>query len=50
VLWQTNDPGVIEHDHPELSEDDPHLQGAVATHRHAHVFVIDDHHRSWPTA
>ena len=47
VTWTANDPEVIEHDHPGLASDDPHLTGTPGK-RHAHVFVIDDHHRRWP--
>src|SRR5215216_5182194 len=47
AMWPADDPEVIEHDHPSLAPDDPHLQGATSN-RHAHVFVIDDHHRRWP--
>jgi len=46
-MWPADDPEVIEHDHPGLAPDDPHLQGAMQK-RHAHVFVIDEHHRRWP--
>ena len=47
AMWPADDPEVIEHDHPSLAPDDPHLQGATSN-RHAHVFVIDHHHRRWP--
>ena len=47
LLWPADDADVIAHEHPELAPDDPHLQGA-AQQRHAHVFVIDEHHRRWP--
>ena len=47
ILWPANDPEVIEHDHPGLAPDDPHLVDALQR-RHAHAFVIDDHHRRWP--
>ena len=47
AMWPAGDPGVIEHDHPNLAPDDPHLQGATQQ-RHAHAFVIDEHHRRWP--
>jgi H+ antiporter protein len=47
AMWPADDPEVIEHDHPRLAPDDPHLQGATSN-RHAHVFVIDHHHRRWP--
>lgn len=45
-LWPASDETVIEHSHPDLPPDHPHLQEHGTTHRH--VFVIDDHHRSWP--
>lgn len=48
ILWPANDPDVIEHDHADLAADDPHLRGAAQSKRHAHTFVIDDHHRRWP--
>lgn len=48
ILWPANDPDVIEHDHGDLAPDDPHLQDAPQSKRHAHTFVIDDHHRRWP--
>lgn len=48
TLWPANDPDVIEHDHLDLAAGDAHLQGAEASKRHAHAFVIDDHHRRWP--
>ncbi|MFL6812885.1 MAG: MFS transporter [Bradyrhizobium sp.] len=47
AMWPADDQEVILHDHPDLAPDDPHLQGA-AQKRHAHVFVIDEHHRRWP--
>lgn len=47
AMWPAKDREVIEHDHPGLAADDPHLQGATQK-RHAHVFVIDEHHRRWP--
>jgi len=47
AMWPADDPEVIEHDHPGLAPDDPHLQGATLQ-RHTHVFVIDEHHRRWP--
>ena len=47
-FWPDTDPDIIEHSHPELEPDDPHLQ---EHHRrtHVHVFTIDDQHRRWPT-
>lgn len=48
LMWPAKDPEVIEHDHPDLAADDPHLAGA-SRKRHTHVFVIDDVHTRWPT-
>ena len=36
IVWPVQDPEVIEHEH---------TQGGV---RHAHPFVVDDHHPTWP--
>jgi hypothetical protein len=46
-LWPAADPEVIEHAHPELPPDHPHLRNG-RSHRHAHAFRIDDLHRRWP--
>jgi len=50
ALWPSEDPDVIEHVHPELSPDHPHLaKGEILPdHRHAHPYVIDDLHFMWP--
>jgi MFS family permease len=45
-LWPANDPLIVPHSHPDLSEDDPHLRDHGA--EHAHTLVIDDLHRKWP--
>jgi len=47
-MWPALDPDILEHEHPELAPDHPHLTSAPArAHgRHAHAFVIDDAHRS----
>jgi H+ antiporter protein len=47
LMWPAKDPMVIEHDHPDLAVDDPHLAG-TSRKRHAHAFIIDDLHRRWP--
>lgn len=47
LTWPVRDPEVIEHDHPGVAPDDPHLADA-SRNRHAHVFVIDDLHARWP--
>jgi H+ antiporter protein len=46
-LWPAPDPDEIEHTHPDLSPNHPHLtehEGAG----HAHAFTIDDQHPRWP--
>jgi len=63
VLWPSHDPGIIEHTHEEIEHSHPLEGGAdhappIATRsgdthrhapiRHAHPFVIDDHHPVWP--
>ena len=48
-LWAPADPEGIEHEHTDLPTDHPHLKQFGGGRRHAHVFVIDDEHRVWPT-
>lgn len=51
MLWPADDPEVIEHSHPHLAPDHPHLRGHQGVgHRHAHAYVIDDVHPGWPSA
>jgi H+ antiporter protein len=45
MVWPVQDPKVIEHEHPELPTGHDHTQGGA---RHAHPFVVDDHHPTWP--
>jgi MFS family permease len=47
-LWPADDRSVLQHDHPDLPADHPHLAEHGA--RHAHPVVIDDLHRRWPRA
>lgn len=47
-LWPPADSRILAHEHPELPADHPHLQDAAGK-RHAHTFVIDALHASWPT-
>ena len=48
--WPADDRDVVEHEHPDLPNDHPHLRAhPVEQARHRHVFVIDDEHRAWPT-
>lgn len=48
--WPKNDPEVIAHEHSDLPTNHPHLTDSENSHgKHAHAFVIDDVHTSWPT-
>jgi H+ antiporter protein len=47
-VWPSSDPDVVEHDHPELAPDHPHVLEHQTRTAHAHDFVIDDLHRRWP--
>lgn len=51
-VWPGSDPEVLEHTHDSLPPDHPHLHDGAARHwhRHAHAFVIDDLHSTWPHA
>jgi MFS family permease len=51
-VWPAKDIEQLEHSHPELPPDHPHLKSGerVATHRHVHRYVIDDLHYMWPHA
>ncbi|MEU6826706.1 MFS transporter [Streptomyces atriruber] len=52
LLWPAHDPARLAHVHTTLPADDPHLADAHAgPHgwRHAHDYVIDVRHPSWPT-
>ncbi|GAB4521760.1 MAG: MFS transporter [Roseibium sp.] len=46
-LWPSGDRSVLDHEHPDLPPDHPHLKTAHGK-RHAHAFVIDSLHHSWP--
>jgi H+ antiporter protein len=50
-LWPRHDSDIVEHLHEDLPSDDPHLKGAAPVasgRRHAHTYVIDDRHPTWP--
>jgi MFS family permease len=50
-VWPSQDPEVLEHEHPELTTRHAHTQDAIATRhgvRHTHPFVVDDQHPNWP--
>ena len=48
AVWPAGLAQEIVHEHPDLPPDHPHLR-AHGGRWHAHVFVIDDEHRVWPT-
>jgi len=51
MVWPSQDPEIIEHEHPDLPTGHAHTQSAIVTGdgvRHAHPFVVDDHHPNWP--
>ncbi len=48
-VWPRHDPLVLEHSHPELSHDHPHLiQHQTPDGKHAHPYMIDEFHLRWP--
>ncbi|MES2143496.1 MAG: MFS transporter [Pseudomonadota bacterium] len=49
LLWPSQDPADIAHDHADLPPDHPHLQDHAAQ-GHRHPYQIDDLHRRWPSA
>ena len=51
ILWPSDDHQVLTHTHSDLPEDHPHIQNAKKVdggYEHAHDYVIDAHHLSWP--
>lgn len=48
AVWPSIDPIDIDHDHPELPRDHPHLIGQSPQGRHRHAYVIDENHLRWP--
>ena len=52
MVWPSQDPEVLEHEHPKLPAGHAHAQGATTRNgvRHAHPFVVDDHHPNWPNS
>ena len=49
-LWPSSDKEIVEHSHEGLPSHHPHWEqgSAKVRNRHAHVFVIDDLHATWP--
>ena len=53
MVWPSQDPEVIEHEHSDLPHGHAHTRDAVRDGvrvRHAHAFVVDDQHPHWPSA
>ena len=49
-LWPADAERIIEHSHPNLPPDHPHMKANPGHGRqHAHAIIIDDEHRVWPT-
>lgn len=50
IVWPKNREKMIAHSHPDLPTDHAHFKQYQGRGKsHAHVFVIDDEHRVWPT-
>ena len=49
-LWPSTDKEIVEHSHEGLPSHHPHWEQGTAKgpNSHAHVFVIDDLHATWP--
>jgi hypothetical protein len=50
-VWPAQDPDVVAHRHTALATGHKHIHGDVASQggvRHAHHFVVDDLHPTWP--
>jgi MFS family permease len=45
--WPADDHSILDHAHPDLPANHPHLAKAHGK-RHAHAFVIDSLHHTWP--
>lgn len=50
IVWPKKREKIIAHSHPDLPTDHAHFKQYQRRGKsHAHVFVIDDEHRVWPT-
>lgn len=50
LIWPKDSAKPVAHTHPDLPADHPHFKQHQQHEKpHAHVFVIDDEHRAWPT-
>lgn len=48
LSWPAADPDAVQHDHPELPADHPHVGSGDGDATLSHPFVIDDLHPAWP--
>jgi MFS family permease len=48
-VWPASRPEMIEHSHPDLPPDHPHLRAHGGAQRHSHPIIIDDEHLHWPS-
>lgn len=48
LIWPSDDPSVLAHDHKDLPAGHPHLTDAHAAGSAQHEFHIDDLHTQWP--
>ena len=48
AFWPSRDDAEIQHSHPELSLDHPHMRESGGSRTHAHSIVIDRLHPHWP--
>jgi MFS family permease len=47
--WPRHDPDAVEHAHPELPDEHPHLaEHQSSAKKHIHAYMIDDLHGRWP--
>ncbi len=47
--WPRHDPDTVEHAHPELLDEHPHLaEHQSSEKKHIHAYTIDDLHERWP--
>jgi predicted MFS family arabinose efflux permease len=48
-VWPASRPEMIEHSHPDLPPDHPHLRAHGGARRHSHPIIINDEHLHWPS-
>lgn len=48
-VWPAHGTEVMEHSHPDLPSNHPHLREHGGARRHSHPIIIDDEHLHWPS-